>query len=115
MTPTSLRLSALNSFVVRHSLAAITCSAIYILFAAVLLLGFQVKAQEKADQINYLIKQLRSQDASVRSSAASALWKIGPEAKEAVPALITALKDQDANVRISAASALGRIGPGAKE
>ena len=48
-------------------------------------------------------------------SAASALGRIGPEAKEAVPALIIALNDQSEGVRSSAASALGRIRPEAKE
>jgi HEAT repeat protein len=56
-----------------------------------------------------LIATLKDQDATVRRSAAFALARIGPEAKEAAPALIVALKDQDAAVRRSAAEALGQI------
>ncbi len=51
----------------------------------------------------------------MRRIAAFALGKIGPAAKEAVPALIAALKDEDKDVRVYAASALGHIGPAAKE
>ncbi|MBD0394933.1 MAG: HEAT repeat domain-containing protein, partial [Microcoleus sp. C1-bin4] len=50
----------------------------------------------------------------VRSSAASALGKIGAEAKTALPHLVPLLQDSDANVRSNAASALGRIGAEAK-
>ncbi|MDW8100242.1 MAG: HEAT repeat domain-containing protein, partial [Anaerolineae bacterium] len=46
-----------------------------------------------------------------RKAAAGALGRIGPEAKEAVPALIQALRDEHAWVREAAAEALGRIGP----
>ncbi|MEZ2236475.1 HEAT repeat domain-containing protein, partial [Microcoleus sp.] len=53
-------------------------------------------------------------DADVRKSAASALGRIGAEAKTAVPQLIPLLKDSDADVRSSAADALGRIGAEAK-
>ena len=46
---------------------------------------------------------------AVRSSAAGALGKIGPLAKEAVPALKKALEDDDAGVREAAAEALRKI------
>ena len=51
--------------------------------------------------------------APVRSNAARALARLGPEAKAAVPALSEALKDEEAFVRGYAASALSGIGPAA--
>ena len=49
------------------------------------------------------------------SCTASALGRIGPAAKGAVPALSTALKDKDEQVQEWAAYALGEIGPAAKQ
>jgi HEAT repeat protein len=51
---------------------------------------------------------------TVRDRAAEALGKIGPAAKDAVPALSRALNDPDKAVGTRAAEALGRIGPAAK-
>jgi len=51
---------------------------------------------------------------SLLLSAIEALGRIGPEAKEAVPALIKTLEDKDWNVRVCTAWALGQIGPEAK-
>ena len=49
----------------------------------------------------------------IRKSTAEALGRIGPEAKEAVPALERLLKDSDGDVRKAAAEALEKIrGPG---
>jgi len=62
-----------------------------------------------------LIDALKDQNEAVRTEAAHALEKIGPEAKTAVPALIEALKDEDKNVRQEAANALGKIGPKARQ
>ena len=42
-----------------------------------------------------------------------AIGKVGPGAKDAVPALIDALKDKESGVRGSACFALGEIGPAA--
>ncbi len=75
----------------------------------------QMKAQERAYSVHDLFRQLRSQDAGIRASAADALRRMLAEAKEAVPALIAALKDQDVDVRGFAAEALGRMGVEAKE
>ncbi len=58
--------------------------------------------------VNALIKALEDKDASVRSSAASALGKISNPSP--VDSLVQALKDKEASVRRSAASALGKIG-----
>ena len=49
------------------------------------------------------------------SDAVVALGKIGPEAKDAVPALTELLNDKNENVRSAAAIALGGIGPAAKK
>lgn len=51
--------------------------------------------------------------ALVRSKAAAALGRIGPDAKAAVPALVEALKDN--SIRTDAATALGEIGGAAKD
>jgi len=56
---------------------------------------------------------LKSPDASTRVAAASALAKIGPRAKSAVPALIETLKDDHKLVRTQSIAALGKIGPAA--
>jgi HEAT repeat protein len=55
-------------------------------------------------------KDLGSDKAPVRASAAFALGKIGPDANAALPALTAALRqDKDASVRDAAALAVGRI------
>ena len=56
-----------------------------------------------------LIQSLKS-----RKRVALALGKIGPEAKEAVPALIQALNNQNSDVRCAAVVALSKINPEAK-
>ena len=63
-----------------------------------------------------LIKRLWDDMPSVRSAAAEALGRIGPDAKQAVPALIAALSDdeQEDALHSAAAEALGLIGPAAK-
>ena len=49
--------------------------------------------------MNRQIRRLKSKDGKVRTYASSALWKIGPEAKAAVPVLAQALKGEDSGVR----------------
>lgn len=109
------RIKASSRIAVHLCLVMIGHRVICIFLATALLLVPQIKAQENASSVSDLIQQLRSHDAGVRSSAADALEKIGPGAKEAVPGLIVALKDQDGGVRSSAADALGSIGRDAKE
>ena len=48
--------------------------------------------------------------ASLRQTAAIALGRIGPGAKDAAPELLKLLKDPGEDVRRAAAEALGRIG-----
>jgi HEAT repeat protein len=57
----------------------------------------------------------KDRDANVRKAAATALGKMDPDPKEAVPALQTALKDKSAAVRSAAATALAMMGPDARD
>jgi HEAT repeat protein len=61
----------------------------------------------KADELQRLLRQIESNDVTVRSDAAHALGKLGDEA--AVAALARALQDADEYVRKSAVAALRRI------
>src|SRR5262245_41109967 len=115
MLPTPPRFNTSGSFAAPFCLDAISNRVICIFLAVALLLVWRANAQEKANQVFDLVRQLQSQNADVRGSAADALGQIGSDAKEAMPALIAALKDQDANVRRYAAHALGQIGPDTKD
>jgi HEAT repeat protein len=68
----------------------------------------------KAVDPNYtppaLAERLKDSDPNVRYSAARALGKYGPKAKDYVPDLVQALKDRDKTVRMGAAYALGDVG-----
>ncbi len=57
-----------------------------------------------------LTEKLRDNDVAVRRSAAEALLKFGPEAKQAIPSLIKALEDTDRLVRRRAVECLDRMG-----
>jgi HEAT repeat protein len=56
---------------------------------------------------------LRDTDANARRLAASALGRIGEQARPAIPDLLRALTDESAEVRRSAAEALRKIDPDA--
>ena len=60
-----------------------------------------------------LLSALNDQVEWIRRTAIEILGEFGPEAKEAVPALVAALNDQSKEVRSSASSTLGKIGQGA--
>jgi HEAT repeat protein len=65
-----------------------------------------------------LMETLEVKDGRVQAYAATALMRIGPDAKPAVPALIEVVKkykDPAHLARLNAIAALGKIGPGAKE
>jgi HEAT repeat protein len=77
------------------------------------------KMREKKTATAALTELLKDQDGDVRSAAASALGRIGPEVKDTVPALMELLKDQwhvegIFCPREAAAWALGNMGPEAK-
>jgi HEAT repeat protein len=58
-----------------------------------------------------LIEALSDKDALVRMRAARALGRMGPDAKEAIPALLEAVNHPEPPVRQAAAEALREIGP----
>jgi HEAT repeat protein len=58
-----------------------------------------------------LAEMLRSEDPAVQVQGAYGLARLGPEAREALPALAAALKAPDVRVRQNAAAALAAIGP----
>jgi vesicle coat complex subunit len=62
-----------------------------------------------------LAQRLKDSDPNVRYSAARALGKYGPQAREYVPDLVQALKDRDKTVRMGAAYGLADVGPDALE
>ena len=59
--------------------------------------------------VRHLVVALDDDHANVRDLAAGLLYRIGPEAREAVPALTLTLQDKDWFVRKVAASALKQI------
>jgi len=77
--------------------------------------GQEQELREEEKTLNQWIEKLEHKDVEVRRSAAKALQKMGPGAKEAVPVLIKALQDKDELVRTNAAFALGRVGPEAEQ
>ena len=62
------------------------------------------------ETIEALGQLLRDGDVHIRQEAASALARLGPPAKKALPQLQAALNDGDAEVRVRAAIALKNIG-----
>ena len=79
---------------------------------ALLLPAFGQSAVPEPQQIDKLVRDLKSSDSVVRFNAAFALAKMGSAAVPAVPALIETLSDADGQVRAYAAFVLGRIGSG---
>ncbi len=68
-----------------------------------------------AEDVARHIQRLKSKDWREQRSAAAALEKLGPAAKDAVPALIQALKDKNWAVRSRAAEALEQVWPADKK
>ncbi len=67
--------------------------------------------ETKAKTVPELIEDLKNSDPIVRSLALDALYFLGEQAKEAVPAIIEVLKkDSVPYLRMQAAAALGMIG-----
>jgi HEAT repeat protein/poly(3-hydroxybutyrate) depolymerase len=65
---------------------------------------------QQFDDLRSQTESLKGADAGKRKAAAEALGKLGPAAREAVPALRQALADSDGAVRVAAALALWRVG-----
>jgi HEAT repeat protein len=68
----------------------------------------------QSQEIDQLIRQLKTGDSETRSKAAYSLYWRGKSAKSAIPTLIPLLNDQNASVRSSAARVLGSMGESAK-
>src|SRR5262245_57615087 len=62
--------------------------------------------------VSFMIEDLGSEDAAVRTHAARVLAIFGPRASKAVPALVRASHDSEPEVRLSAAVALQKVDPG---
>jgi hypothetical protein len=77
--------------------------------------GYDSKPMDMRKAIPALIQATEDEDGTVRAWAASALGKIGPDAKAAVPALIKLVYDPDEGCRNDACLALGDIGLAAKD
>jgi HEAT repeat protein len=65
--------------------------------------------------VEKLVSQLETGEVPVRRDASYHLLKLGPKAKDALPALIKALDDQDKQVWSNSVAAIAAIGPDAKE
>ncbi len=81
------------------------CSLSFFIFATT----FKGAWSQDESRMEIIIKNLKDKDSNVRVKAAHALLKMGPEAKEAVPALIEALEDEDDTVRWYTAETLERL------
>ncbi len=62
----------------------------------------------------HLLKLLRDAKTTTKTAAARNVARLGPSAKDAVPALIRLLDERDSEARIAAAEALGAIGPASR-
>jgi HEAT repeat protein len=61
------------------------------------------------------LEALKSHDASAQKKAATILWQMGPEAKEATPTLLVVALDPEPGVRAAAVKALGRTAQGTQD
>jgi HEAT repeat protein len=61
------------------------------------------------------LEALKSPDASARKKAATILWQMGAEAKDATPTLVQATQDPESTVRVAAVKALGRTAQGTQD
>ena len=75
-------------------------------------LALPLVAPAQAPKLSQWVEQLRSQKPEERISAIEALGKLGPKAKEAIPALVQAFQDREESVRDAAVASLVKIGPG---
>jgi len=73
-----------------------------------------VHPNDLRDSLETLTEVLKKKDetASIRAGAATAIGKLGPNAKPALTALLAALKEHDL-IKAAAVEAIGRIGPDA--
>jgi len=76
--------------------------------------AFGTLTQADKSAVPVLIELLRSDVSHIRTAAATAIARLGPDAQAAISALGAALKDKNLNVRYWAARALGAMGPAAE-
>jgi HEAT repeat protein len=75
----------------------------------------QMKAEAKP-AVRDLAVALKDTNLQVRVAAATAIWRLGPIAKDAAPEVIRAYKEaEDEEVRLMAGYALGKIGTASKD
>ncbi len=74
------------------------------------LLGFALLVSGQENDLGRYLELLRDGNTNERGSAATAIGKMGPKAKKAVPHLVKALKDREIGVRDRAGQALEKIG-----
>ncbi len=103
-----------NTVLIRYSLMLILC--VTFLFTSFFISPYtkSMDIRKKKNQLPQLIENLNHENVRVRWKAAFNLEKLGPEAKDAVPALINALRDKELTVRSRAEKALIRVGESAR-
>ncbi len=75
---------------------------------------FILHAKQKPDPLK-LAAQLTTGDRDAKREASHQLEKLGPAAKDALPALITALEETDSQIWANSIAAIAAIGPDAKD
>ncbi len=83
-----------------------------------LLIGVLARSAISPDEttsVSDFAKALKDKKVNVRREAAYALRRLGPRAKEAVPALVEALGDGDQQVWFASIEAIALIGPDAAD
>jgi HEAT repeat protein len=73
----------------------------------------QILTSSDAQDVNALLRQLRSRDSSQRLRAVKALGNLGPAVRFALPNLLDALSDMDGDVRRAAIASIRQIVPNA--
>jgi len=102
----------------RRSYSFLTLLVCVSLFMPVMAFGCQLKTESdaaKGERVSGLVEKLKTGDRNVRIEAAKELAKMGPAAKDAVPALVAALKEEDPerSLHIEVSNALEKIGAAA--
>jgi HEAT repeat protein len=82
---------------------------------AVIIAASHASAAEASLPLDKLVSQLETGDVPTKRDASYHLMRLGPKAKDALPALIKALDDPDKQVWANSLSAIAAIGPDAKE
>ena len=76
-------------------------------------IGQKTRRTPAQQEIDRLVRDLKSPDSKTRLTADLMLGSIGPDAGSATPRLVTLLKNKSGDIRASAAAACYEIGPSA--